>query len=167
MSKFIEVAKKLKALAERGEGGEKINAIKMLNHYCVKHDILPEELEEKTLRRREFPFDMLTRQIIVQIIFNVCDRAGSTYRDKRKKDIIFLKMTDAEFIEVEAKIAFYVPIYRKQIDLFETAFITKNNLFGSQSDDESESKMSPEDLEDLISMMGAMKTHNFAKQLKA
>ncbi len=39
MDKIIELAKKLKALSERGEGGEKLNADRMLKDLMNKHDI--------------------------------------------------------------------------------------------------------------------------------
>ena len=45
MSKYIELAKKLKALADRGIGGEKINAEKMLNALMKKHKISIEDIE--------------------------------------------------------------------------------------------------------------------------
>ena len=49
MSKNIELAKKLKALADKGIGGEKSNAEAMLNNLMKKHNITIEEIEGEKL----------------------------------------------------------------------------------------------------------------------
>jgi len=48
-SKYIELGRKLKAIAERGIGGEKINAEKMLENLLKKHNLTIDDIEgEKT-----------------------------------------------------------------------------------------------------------------------
>ncbi len=47
MSKIITLAKKLHALAERGVGGEKINAEYKLKELCQKHNISLDDLESE------------------------------------------------------------------------------------------------------------------------
>ena len=49
MSKNIDLAKKLKALADRGVDGEKTNAEAMLNSLMKKHNITIEEIEGEEL----------------------------------------------------------------------------------------------------------------------
>ena len=43
-NKIIELAKKIKALAEKGKGGERSSAKEKLERLCLKYNILPSEL---------------------------------------------------------------------------------------------------------------------------
>lgn len=43
-SKYLELAKKIKALADRGVGGEKINAAAMLELHMTRHGITMENI---------------------------------------------------------------------------------------------------------------------------
>lgn len=66
--KAIEKLRKVKALAERGVGGEKAGAQKMYEELKTKFNITEAEIEEKTpkpKKRREMEFSMsvLLRQI--------------------------------------------------------------------------------------------------------
>lgn len=46
MEKYIELAKKLKELADRGTGGEKVNAEQQLTRLMEKHGITLEDIED-------------------------------------------------------------------------------------------------------------------------
>lgn len=60
--KILDKAKKLKALADRGVGGEKENAYRMLNAYMAKHNITENELKHH--RHNEETFKGLTKEEI-------------------------------------------------------------------------------------------------------
>lgn len=62
--KILDKAKKLKALADRGVGGEKENAYRMLGLYMKKHNITENEL--KFHRNNEDTFKGLTKEEIYQ-----------------------------------------------------------------------------------------------------
>lgn len=54
--KIIEKAKKLKALADRGVGGEQINAKEMFDKYVKHHNITEEELNEINSNYTEYAY---------------------------------------------------------------------------------------------------------------
>ncbi len=58
MDKYIELAKKLKAHADRGFDGEKINAEKMLNRLLEKHGITIEDIEQD--KKSDYFFNLNT-----------------------------------------------------------------------------------------------------------
>ena len=68
--KIIIKAKKLKALAERGVGGEKDNAQKFLDIYVSKHNITNRELSDEkiTFELSELSDEEFLAEMIVEII---------------------------------------------------------------------------------------------------
>lgn len=69
MSKIIELAKKLKALADRGEGGEKVNAENKLQQLIKKYGITTEEIEGE--QQHDYFFKIKTtreRKLWMQIV---------------------------------------------------------------------------------------------------
>ena len=59
--KLIEKALKLKALADRGVGGEMSNAIRMFENYKLKHGITDDELEDASSDKNSW-YDKIPRE---------------------------------------------------------------------------------------------------------
>ena len=93
-TKILERAKKLKALADRGVGGEQVNAKDMHDKYCIKHDILPDEVESCKSQSSEY-FDMTDEQFLHQMIIEaiplVFDMIFSIQSSTNAKDSFFNK----------------------------------------------------------------------------
>lgn len=83
--KLLILARKLKALADKGIDGEKQNAIKMLENFMSKHDIKPEDIEDDIKKERCFKVE--DRQYIFwqQIVASVIGQDFSVYFDRRQK----------------------------------------------------------------------------------
>ena len=71
MNKHIELAKKLKALADKGIGGEKVNAEKMLNDLLKKHNITIEDVEGEKTENYFFKVKPEDSNLFIQIVKRV------------------------------------------------------------------------------------------------
>jgi hypothetical protein len=136
MSKHIELAKKLKALADKGVGGEKLNAEKMLNSLLKKHNLTIEDIEgEKTdnyfFKLKKEEDERLWSQIVKSVNPDI-----NCYGELPAKEVRRLKMdgnyfitsTLAEYIEIEAKFNIYKRLYKEELNVFYHAFCTANDI---------------------------------------
>ena len=76
-----ELLKKIKALADNGTGGEKVNATKMLAVLMKKYNISEKEILEDVINEFEIKFQgfyakELTGQVLYSVIGNLDDRKG-------------------------------------------------------------------------------------------
>lgn len=173
--RIIELAKKLKALAEQGIDGEKQNAITMLQAMMKKHGITMEMINENDAKDHEFitSNDKQVQRFFMQIIANVLGKnkkAGKYVRHPRGKERWFAYCTPSEAIEIQARFDFFWPIWEKEVDIFYAAFIQTNRLYRKPSnDDEKEEKeLSQQEKERLFKMMNLMANmdrHVFTKQI--
>ena len=128
----LELIKKLKALASGGVGGEKQNAIKMLERLQKKYDISDTEIETEEKKFREFtvPRFKLYNKLFWQIMATY---GISRYKKTRKRDVIKIECTASEQLEMLAKFQFYYIYFQKDIETFWLAFISKNELWSKTS----------------------------------
>lgn len=132
-----ELLKKIKALADNGTGGEKVNATKMLAVLMKKYNIGEKEILEDVINEFEIKFQgfyarELTGQVLYSVIGNLDDRKGLfqgiTYSGKKKW---FVRCTNAEFLEFQAKYKFYRYHFTEDVELFYSAFIDRNDIYPS------------------------------------
>lgn len=170
MSKELELAKKLKALADKGIGGEKINAEEMLQKLLKKHNISIEDLENDNIEEFFFVIpEKLHFKILWQITKNL-NMAIKCYGEFTKKLIkdynlagnYSIHCTNSEYIEIEAKYSFYLELFKSESEIFFSAFIQANDL-GIKSD-EPRQKLTDKDMR-VIEMSAKVKKGNFSKQL--
>lgn len=127
-----ELLKKIKALVERGYGGEKENAEKLLKKFMQEHNIKEEDLDEDTLKF--FPFKSpkffnstkLVQQVLYSVVGGVNAEKGVYVNDLKQT---FIKCTSAEFLEFEAKFKFYSYHFKNELETFYRAFIEANNIY--------------------------------------
>lgn len=75
-----DLVHKLKALAEKGVGGEKINARKKLEALMQKNGITEDELDEQTLIECVFDYSSVReRRLLGQIAYKVLDSKRNIY----------------------------------------------------------------------------------------
>ena len=136
MGNYIELCKKLKALSERGIGGEKINAQKMLDSLMKRHNISIEDIEgEKTqdyfLNVKNDQEEQLCQQIVKRV-----NRKIKTYNRLKQSDVKRFKLlgnyiiecTASEYVEIESMFSIYNRLYKSEIVIFFRAFCTANDL---------------------------------------
>lgn len=136
MSKIIELGKKIKALADKGIGGEKANAEKMLNDFLKKHNIKIEDIEGEEVKDYFFMLKTdsakkLFSQIGKSIRYDM--KCYGEFGKKKVKDYslpgnFMATCTVSEFIELKSKVDFYSNLYDQELDIFFTAFVRANDL---------------------------------------
>lgn len=135
MSKHLELARKLKALADRGVDGEKENAENMLNALLKKHGITIEEIEGEKLEDYFFNLEPAEHDLWFQIVkhVNYSIKSYGAFPDKLIKDAelggnYMVKCTASNYIEIEAKYSFYKRLYAEEVEIFYLAFLRANVL---------------------------------------
>lgn len=142
--------KKLKALAERGIGGEKENAQFLLEKLCAKYDITPESLgteETKQLRWFRYRKGKHFRKLLAQCMFQVAGKGSKTYvhTASRKRELA-TDCTAAEAVEIELNYEFYANALQVEITRLTEMFIQKNSLFPPGTETSGECTLSEEDI---------------------
>lgn len=167
---LLNLIRKLKELADRGEGGEKENAGNKLQQLLDKHGISLEDINEDVLKDREFTLKPHQLKFFIQVVCSCFGRKCTIYKyqkDRKRNELVrILKLTDAQFLELSAKFDFFWDKYEKDLDIFYSAFIQKNDLYvkGSSSKDD----LTQEQLDEINKvreMMYGLKKHSFHKQL--
>jgi len=144
--KIIILAKKLKALADGGIGGEKTNAIKMLETLMKKHSITMEMIEGKIIKEHEFFLLSEEYQFFHQVAASVFGNDGPRpykfmYKGGKRapgKDRCGIDCSYEDFIYLMAKHQFFYNQYLEDQKIFYSAFVQKNKLYTKPCDDEEE-----------------------------
>lgn len=137
--KVINLAKKIKALAERGVGGEKENAIERLEFVMNKYGITSDDIEE--VSKKSFDFELpkdipmkFIRQVLASIIGSIGKYGCSiyTYKYVRKRNYISYEIEAIEpefFSEFIIKVELFWNNYQKESQVFYDAYIQANELY--------------------------------------
>lgn len=169
--KIISLAKKLKALSDRGEGGEKENARHQLEKLMGKHGLSFDSLNDDAVHSVVFDVAVKFRQLFVQIVVSVCNNNGENiFGHKASKVKMIVDCTNVQAVEIEAKFEFYQKEYSRQLEennrIFYKAFVHKNNIFSNAPSDEKElSERELADLAKVADMMRNVERAQFHHQL--
>lgn len=176
--KVLNLAKKLKALADRGVGGEANNANEKLQQLCRKYNISISEIEEDAVSIHCFFLGdtFFELKFFKQIVYSVnpIGRRIFQYKYKMKRAPGKIRMgiecTSSEFVEIMAKFEFFFSDFQKQSDLFYRAYIQKNRIYKKNTGEHTETKkeLTPEEKGELfkiVQMMLGIDNKVFHKQL--
>jgi hypothetical protein len=100
MDKIIELAQKIKALADRGIGGEKLNAQQQLKRIMKKYNISTADIEGD---KKEFVAFKVKREscaLFDQVVSTVLGVDFELYTDKRKRNCTMLLVTSSEAVQI-------------------------------------------------------------------
>ena len=162
--------KKLKALADKGVGGEQENAKKILDRLLKKYDIELSDLDGESVFEHEFEYsDKFEREILKQICFKVTDGDRRVYSYKRGpgcRTKICCECTDAEAAQIRFENDFYTELWREEMAYFLTAFISKHRLFDNKPN-ERPSALSEEDRMHISRMMNSLQDKSLTLRLEA
>lgn len=166
-AKLIELAKKIKELADRGIGGEKEVATQKLAELIAKHGISLEEIEtEETTEVQFYYANTWEQRLLLQTSVSVGVR---TYAENTKTRNIWLKLTAAQRIELEYKYEVYRRALKDEMEIFFAAFIQKNDIFDRTAKPRQLSELSPEEREQVKrtwAMADGIKKANVHKMLQ-
>lgn len=169
--------KKIKALSERGIGGEKEAARKLLAALCAKYGIAEEEISEE--KKYEYWFHVRTSvlKLFLQVyssMFGATERYTtelSIFRSKQGKDIR-CQFTPAEYIEFSQLWEWHRKNYlverKKMRKLFESGYVQKHKLFPTEIDPiykNKDNKLTFEEMCAIEAMAEACDNKTFHKQI--
>ena len=135
--KALEKLRKIKALAERGVGGEKETAMRMYEDLCKKYNVSEDEAELAQLEKRWFSYSTkLEEELLLQIFYKVTgDSAHYVYTGKygrrKKRGCV---CTELEAVEIELLFNFYKKEMENELKAFMIAFKQKNNLYPDKTE---------------------------------
>jgi len=133
--KNLEVLKKLKALADRGVGGEKENAQALLEKLLKKYHVDIAELDDDVLEDHEFKYSTpFEKRLLFQLVYKICD-GRRTYRiawGKGKNTVFGCTCTKAEALQITVEYDFYRELWNEECSFFFDAFIQKHQIFDTK-----------------------------------
>lgn len=161
--------KKLKALAEKGVGGEQENAKRILDRLLKKYDIELSDLDGESVFEHEFEYSgKFEREILKHVCFKVTNgdrRIYSYTRGPGCRSKICCECTDAEAAQIRFENDFYSELWRQEIECFLTAFIIKHQLFDNKPD-ERPSTLSDEKRMRIFRMMRCLQDKSLTLRLE-
>jgi len=161
---------KLLALARRGEGGEKDNAQRFLESMLKKHGMTLADLDEDDHAPDWMCFPIKTaqdRRLLVQVAGMVLKSNSFITRQYRGKKNVWLKVTKAQFLEIELHYRAFSRDLKKALDLAYLAFISRNDIFsGVPEESDGPHKYSEEDLAAAAAMMQGMSRTSVRRPIK-
>ena len=160
--RILERIRKVWALAQLGEGGEKEAAGKILEKMLSDNGM---SLDDLLIEEKEIDFKVTLKKdfdlrLLMQVYFKVSN-AENIKRYIKGKTVHFLA-THAHGIETLSLFSLYRVVLQKDMELFYEAFIHKNNIFSEIDNDDGEEttkEFTPEEEKEmwrLIKMMGAI-----------
>lgn len=130
--KIADKLKKIKALAERGVGGEKETAMRMYEELKARYEIEDEEIMLDAVTLHWFSYKTeLEEDLLTQIFYKVTGSAtyhrytGSFSRRKKRG----CDCTELEAAEITLLFNFYKEEFRKELEVLMAAFKYKNDLY--------------------------------------
>lgn len=169
--KYHVLAKKLKALAEQGIGGEKYNAQRKLASLMKRYNITDTDIQEDVMTQVRFRVKKEQVKIFSYVYFSVTGWERKLARWKKPPYFMVGEVTAIEELEIRAKFDFYWSLYEHNLDMFISAFVYKNHLFPSSSGSSSDRDI-PYTSEEkarvrkIIAMMEGIHTVPYLKELK-
>lgn len=163
--------KKIRALAERGVGGEANNAEEILRRLMEKYGVSEDELDEEERRRHDFEYhgkeqETLLRQVVYKVTggyaYNLVYRASG----RRVKTRLGADCTAAEKVEIEFLFDFYTRLWERERAAFLSAFIQKHRIFAIRDDIEPQ-EVSREELLKMQALMLGMSDESPVRALPA
>lgn len=168
---LLQKAKKIQALAERGDRGEKESAAALLDRLMKQYGITETELAEDRREMAWFRFKTpLERRLLHQIIYAVTGRVGYSCvgaRTNRPRKMLGIECTAAERLEIELSFEFYNAALEKELDRFYSAFLNKNHIFPEKAIEEvpDVEEIDLEEAQRLSMMMAGMEEYTRRKAL--
>lgn len=134
--KIAEKLKKIKALAERGVGGEKETAMRMYEELKARYDIEEEEIMLDAVTLHWFSYtDKLEEDLLTQIFYMVTGSSSyhhytGKYNRRKKRGC---DCTELEAAEITLYFNFYKEELKRELEAFLIAFRFGNNLFPDET----------------------------------
>lgn len=163
--------KKIRALAERGVGGEADNAEEILRRLMEKYGVSEDELDEEERRRHDLEYhgkeqEKLLRQVVFKVTGGYAYNLVYNATGRKVKTKLGADCTAAEKVEIEFLFDFYTRLWERERAAFLSAFIQKHRIFAIRDDIEPQ-KLSREELLKMQALMLGMSDESPVRALPA
>jgi hypothetical protein len=110
-NKIIELAKKIKALAEKGKGGERNAAKEKLERICQKYNISESELSISDITKNYYIVinDSNERELLINVCCMILDVPG--FKWKEKNNCVCINITQPEYENINSAFEYYRDMY--------------------------------------------------------
>lgn len=158
---------KVKALADKGIGGESDNAKEILEHLMIKYDITVEDLNDVKLRQVELRYSNPYEDYLsTQVMFKVLDGTGRVpyYYVHRRYKRIYADMTASEEIEVRYLYSLYREKLHEDLMMLTKGFVLKNQIYSTSVEGKDASDL---DFEEIMKLRRMRDSASFVEVHKA
>ena len=169
-----QLLNKLKALAERGVGGEKETAQRKLQELMEKYEIDENDLSDDKKEKYQFKYkNEFEKKLIKQIAYRTFKKEWSermyTYsRGRGKRSIMLIECTKAEEIQLRIEYEFYKDLWKEEAEFLFNVFIQKHRIFDPEcSCKKDHYRMKEQDLKRVSMMEMLLQDKTMTKMLEA
>ena len=154
---ILDRLRKMKQLADRGVGGERENAERLLAEIAAQYGINLADLEGERLeyfsvtlkeswkRKMLSQLCALKRQELKRDGVSLANYRMAMWTTTKKKSYSVSNCTKAEWLELMAKLEVLSRAYKRQLDDFYEAFLMANDLLVEPDDDKQQKEPSREE----------------------
>ncbi len=128
--KLVRRLKKLLSLAERGVGGEKQNAQRMLDNLLEKHGINLCDITDDVTETHwfKYPRGDFNKRLLFQVIYAVCGKRD-TWVSKYRRYQVGVDCTEYERVQIKIQFEAYQQALESELNLAYEAFLQVNCIF--------------------------------------
>jgi len=125
-NKIIELAKKIKALAEKGKGGERNAAKEKLERICQKYNISESELSISDITKNYYIVinDSNERELLINVCCMILDVPG--FKWKEKNNCVCINITQPEYENINNAFEYYRDMYNDYKRYLMQGIISRN-----------------------------------------
>jgi hypothetical protein len=160
---------KLRALADRGVGGEAENAKRMLDAALKKNGVSIEELDDDRRDLHGFSFrDPTERSLLVQIMYSVLGLDARLFGYRNRPRTVLAEMTARQQADIDVLFRSHRKTLKRDIHLFMIAYFAKNNLISTRETPSPSTEKTPEEaarIKRIISMMKTVEAVSVRRQI--
>lgn len=161
----------LKTLADRGMPGEKENARILLERVMKKYGITEQEIDDQAKEYHTISYTSIWERKLAHQIAHMVTGGYEVYTSSVKNDRnVYVLCTKAEFVEIKSNYEFYKRALKKDMEIFYSAFVQRNELFPENGEIKDPDDMPPEERERTLRMLmmsQAMERHKKLKELES
>lgn len=156
-----EKIRKIQALAERGVGGEKENAKRILQKLLAKYKLTLEDLPKLAQDATEIYYfrckGEVERSLLQQCYLYVVPDGEPCCFTRHGRKALGFKLTYLQYFELKNYWDYYRQLWKRELRLFYQAFIYKHDILRkSRTKSTSSTKLTEEEIEQILHMMSGL-----------
>lgn len=131
-NKLIRKLAALNELAQRGEGGEQVNAARMLQKLLDKYDMTLDDIESEEVLLYHWNYNNKQEAtLLIHVVAKATNQSSVTYHKGDRK--YFFHLTPSQYLEVDLMYAEYKRALKRHLERAFNAFIQANDIYGGEA----------------------------------